>query len=72
MFGRWEKVGSAAAERMRPASLFVVAFSLLLILLFLAPPRRRRDAMYLRGHHRDGDHRSRELRGHRREHRAYT
>ena len=37
MFGRWKKVGSAVAERMRLASLFVVAFSLLLILLFLAP-----------------------------------
>jgi hypothetical protein len=37
MFGQWTKWGSAVAARRRLASLFVVAFSLLLITLFLAP-----------------------------------
>ena len=37
MFGRWKKRGSAVGTRRRLASLFVVAFSLLLIVLFLAP-----------------------------------
>src|SRR4029453_17676224 len=37
MFGQWRKWGSTVAARGRLASLFVVAFSLLLIVLFLAP-----------------------------------
>jgi hypothetical protein len=37
MFGRWKEGGSTVAAGRRLASLFVVAFSLLLIMLFLAP-----------------------------------